>query len=50
MTKSGHLDIVLSNDAPDPKLILVNDGMGHLTVGGTYGDPKWPARNIRTSQ
>jgi hypothetical protein len=45
MTKSGHLDIVLSNDAPDPKLILVNDGKGHFTVGGTYGDPKWPTRN-----
>lgn len=45
MTKSGHLDIVLSNDAPDPKLVLVNDGVGHFKVGGTYGDPKWPTRN-----
>src|SRR5580658_10280335 len=45
MTKSGHLDIVLSNDVPDPKLVLVNDGAGHFRVGGTYGDPKWPTRN-----
>ena len=45
MTKSGHLDIVLSNDAPDPKLVLVNDGMAHFRVGGTYGDPKWATRN-----
>lgn len=45
MTKSGHLDIVLSNDAPDPKLVLVNDGHGRFTVGGTYGKPEWPTRN-----
>lgn len=45
MTKSGHLDIVLSNDAPDPKLVLVNDGTGHFKVGGTYGEPRWPTRN-----
>jgi hypothetical protein len=45
MTKSGHLDIVLSNDEPDPKLILVNDGTGHFRIGGTYGDPKWSTRN-----
>src|SRR3984957_18142839 len=45
MTKSGHLDIVLSNDSPDPKLVLVNDGTGHFKVGGTYGDPQWTTRN-----
>lgn len=45
MTKSGHRDIVLSNDSPDPKLILLNDGKGNFKVGGTYGDPKWPTRN-----
>jgi hypothetical protein len=45
MTKSGHLDIVLSGDAPDPKLILLNDGKGNFRVGGAYGDPHWPSRN-----
>jgi hypothetical protein len=45
MTKSGHLDMVLSNDQPDPKLVLLNDGKGNFTVGGTYGDPQWPTRN-----
>lgn len=45
MTKSGHLDMVLSNDSPDPKLVLVNDGSGHFKLGGAYGDPKWPTRN-----
>ena len=46
MNKSGHLDIVLSNDQPDPKMILVNDGAGNFSVGGTYGDPKWATRNV----
>ena len=45
MTGGGHLDMVLSNDAPDPKLVLLNDGKGHFTIGGRYGDPKWPTRN-----
>ncbi|MGH9734141.1 MAG: FG-GAP repeat domain-containing protein [Candidatus Acidiferrales bacterium] len=45
MTKSGHLDIVLSNDSPDPKLVLLNDGHGNFTIGGTYGEPRWPTRN-----
>lgn len=45
MTKSGHLDMVLSADEPDPKMVLVNDGKGNFTVGGTYGDPKWSSRN-----
>jgi FG-GAP-like repeat len=46
MARGDHLDIVLSNDSPDPKLILLNDGKGHFTLGGTFGDPKWPTRNI----
>lgn len=45
MTKSGHLDIVLSNNEPDPKLILLNDGKGRFRIGGTYGDAKWASRN-----
>ena len=45
MTRSGHLDMVLSNDQPDPKLVLLNDGKGNFTIGGSYGDPKWPTRN-----
>src|SRR5215468_1994425 len=45
MTKSGGLDMVLSNDEPDPKLVLLNDGKGNFSVGGTYGDPKWSTRN-----
>lgn len=45
ITKSGPLDIVLSADSPDPKLILLNDGKGNFSVGGSYGDPHWPTRN-----
>jgi VCBS repeat protein len=45
MTRSGHLDMVLSNDQPDRKLVLLNDGKGNFTVGGTYGDPHWSTRN-----
>lgn len=45
MTKSGHLDMVLSNDSPEPKLVLLNDGKGNFTIGGTYGEPEWPTRN-----
>jgi hypothetical protein len=45
MTGNGHLDMVLSNDQPDPKLVLLNDGRGNFTIGGTYGDPKWSTRN-----
>jgi hypothetical protein len=47
MTKSGHLDIVLSNDAPDPKLVLVNDGMGHILHDtGPGGFTTWAAALI----
>jgi hypothetical protein len=46
MTGRGQLDLVLSNDSPDPKLILLNDGKGNFSLGGTFGEPKWPTRNI----
>lgn len=41
----GDLDVVISNDAPDPKLIYLNDGQGHFHVGSTYGRAEWPTRN-----
>jgi hypothetical protein len=50
MTGSGHLDMVLSNDQPDPKLVLLNDGKGNFTVGGTYGDPHWSTRNAAVGE
>jgi FG-GAP repeat len=26
-------------------LILLDDGKGNFTIGGTYGSPEWPTRN-----
>lgn len=42
----GHLDIVVSNDAPDRKLIYRNDGKGHFAVAGTFGSPNWTTRYV----
>lgn len=42
----GHLDIVVSNDSPDRKLVYRNDGKGHFTEYGTFGDPRWSTRYI----
>jgi VCBS repeat protein len=39
------LDVVISNDAPDKKLLYFNDGKGRFSVAGTWGDPKWSTRN-----
>lgn len=41
----GDLDVVLSNDTPDPKVVYMNDGKGHFHVGSTYGRPEWETRN-----
>ncbi len=41
----GDLDVVISNDTPSPKLVYLNDGTGHFSVGSTYGSPDWPMRN-----
>jgi hypothetical protein len=45
MDGDGALDVVLSNDAPDPKLIYLNDGKGHFHEGSSYGQPDWPTRH-----
>ena len=37
----GHLHVVVSNDAPNRKLVYRNDGKGHLTEIGTFGEPGW---------
>src|SRR6476469_6232851 len=45
LDSDGDLDVVISNDAPDPKLVYLNDGKGHFHVGSSFGKPAWPTRN-----
>jgi len=42
----GHLDLVVSNDTPDRKLIYFNDGKGHFRMSGTFGEPNWSTRYV----
>lgn len=42
----GDLDIVVSNDRPDRKLVYLNDGAGHYRVSGTFGEPEWSTRYV----
>lgn len=41
----GTLDLVVSNDRPDGKVVYFNDGTGHYTKGGSWGAPEWTTRN-----
>ncbi len=42
---NGSLDVVISNDAPDPKLVYLNDGKGGFRMASTFGQATWPTRN-----
>jgi hypothetical protein len=44
--RDGDLDIIVSNDAPDRKLVYLNDGQGHFTEAGTFGSPNWSTRYV----
>jgi hypothetical protein len=46
VNRDGYLDVVISNDQPDRKLIYLNDGKGNFHVSGTFGDPRWPTRYV----
>jgi hypothetical protein len=41
----GDLDVVLSNDTPDPKVVYLNDGKGRFQLGSSYGRAEWETRN-----
>lgn len=42
----GDLDIVVSNDRPDPKYVYLNDGGGNFSISSTFGHADWNTRNI----
>lgn len=42
----GFVDVAVSNDDPDRKLIYFNDGKGNFKVGPEFGRPEWPTRNL----
>ena len=45
----GDLDMVVSNDDPDPKVIHLNDGTGRFALGSTFGRPEWSTRHVTVS-
>jgi hypothetical protein len=45
LDRDGDLDVVISNDTPDPKRIYLNDGKGKFREAGTYGRAEWSTRN-----
>lgn len=45
----GDLDVVVSNDTPDPKLVYLNDGQGRFIVGSSYGRAQWETRHANVA-
>lgn len=41
----GFLDVVVSNDAPDAKLVYLNDGHGRFRPPSSFGSAAWETRN-----
>lgn len=46
MDLDGDLDVVVSNDSPDAKIVRLNDGRGRFAAGATFGRAAWPTRHI----
>lgn len=49
MDGDGDLDVVVSNDRPDPGLVYLNRGDGTFTVGSTWGDAEWSTRQVQVA-
>lgn len=45
----GDLDIVISNDNPDPKIVYRNDGHGGFTPASSFGKGAWSTRHINVA-
>jgi len=43
----GDLDVITSNDRPDPGLVHLNRGDGTFAVGSTWGEAAWSTRQIQ---
>ena len=46
MDAAGDLDVVISNDRPDAKVVHLNDGKSAFSLGSTFGLPEWPTRHV----
>lgn len=46
MDHDGDLDVVVSNDEPDAKVVHLNDGGGRFTVGSAFGRGEWSTRHV----
>lgn len=42
----GWMDVAISNDRPDKKVIHFNDGKGKFKIGSEFGRPEWNTRNL----
>jgi hypothetical protein len=49
MDGDGDLDVVVSNDRPDPGLVYLNRGDGTYTVGSTWGEAEWSTRQVQVA-
>jgi hypothetical protein len=49
MDSDGDLDVVVSNDRPDPGLVYLNRGDGRFTVGSSWGEPSWSTRQVQVA-
>ena len=45
----GDLDVVISNDDPDPNVVYINNGKGEFTAGSSFGQGEWPTRHVNVA-